>query len=166
MPRLLYLAPMALALAPSGVTPKSYFAHSPSTVADIAETGDVLAAPPRLEAGTVIRRADDGLFYVEARVNGAPVQFVVDSGANVVVLSAADAARAGVGAQGGVAGATAGGTTAMRRARIGRVSVAGQTLSDVDAAIVGRDLKVSLLGQSALSQLGAVTFKGDQLEIR
>lgn len=113
----------------------------------------------------VIERSFDGLFYVEARVNEALVRFVVDSGSSVVVLSAADARRASIGGREGVAVDTAAGSASMRRASIARVALAGRTLSDVDAAIVDRDLKVSLLGQSALSQLGSVIFRGDRLEL-
>ena len=113
----------------------------------------------------VIQRSADGLFYVQAHVNGAVVQFVVDSGSSVVVLSAADASRADIGGDEAVDVDTAGGASAMRRAQIKHVELAGQKLSNVDAAIVNRNLKVSLLGQSALSQLTSVTFRGNQLEL-
>lgn len=163
----LHLLPVILALAPAGAAPKSFFSQTPdeASVVGPSLTPAGVSTPLRVQKSTVVQRSDDGLFYVEARINGAPVQFIVDSGSNVVVLSAADAARTGVGSTDTVEGETAGGAATMRRARIGRVSVAGQTLSDVDAAIVGHDLKVSLLGQSVLSHLNAVTFKGDRLEL-
>lgn len=158
MARLLHLLPIALALAPSEAVPMTIRpAASDAVIAVPAE------APPKRPF--VIEQAGDGLFYVEAEVNGAPVQFVVDSGASVVILSAGDAARAGVGAAERVAVETAGGSAAMRRARIDRVVLAGRNLQSVEAAIVGKDLAVSLLGQSALSQLGSVTFKGRRLEL-
>jgi aspartyl protease family protein len=114
--------------------------------------------------GLVVQRAADGLFYVEAQINGRPVTFVVDSGSSVVVLSAADAARADVTIQDNVRAETAGGAAAMRRADIAHVVLAGRTLTHIDAAVVDRGLPVSLLGQSALSQLASVTFSGDRLE--
>ncbi|WP_174284548.1 TIGR02281 family clan AA aspartic protease [Sphingomonas bacterium] len=117
-------------------------------------------------SGMVIQRSADGLFYVQAHVNGALVQFVVDSGSSVVVLSAEDASRADIGGDEAVDVDTAGGASAMRRAQIKHVELAGQKLSNVDAAIVNRNLKVSLLGQSALSQLTSVTFRGNQLELQ
>ncbi len=40
-----------------------------------------------------ITAADDGGFYIMGQVNGAPVRFVIDTGANGVLLSPADAAR-------------------------------------------------------------------------
>lgn len=171
MPKLLYIASSLLTLAssPAGLhgggasTPLALVAAlAPASPAPAATT--VAAVERRSRPGMVIERSGDGLFYVEAQVNGAPVHFVVDSGASVVVLSAADAARAAVGGREGVAVETAGGSSPMRRAQIRHVELAGQTLTNVDAAIVSRDLKVSLLGQSALSQLSAVTFRGNRLE--
>ena len=38
-----------------------------------------------------LRRALDGHYYVTAQVNGAPVDFVVDTGATLIVLTRADA---------------------------------------------------------------------------
>ncbi|WP_375401958.1 TIGR02281 family clan AA aspartic protease [uncultured Sphingomonas sp.] len=129
-------------------------------VARAAPTTGTVAAGP-----TIVEQADDGLFYITVRVNDASIQFVVDTGASVVVLSARDAARAGVLAAGSVAVDTAGGVSSMRRARIERVVLAGQTMQGVDAAIVDRHLETSLLGQSALSQLGSVTFRKTRLEL-
>ena len=40
--------------------------------------------------------SDDGHFYVMGQVNGAPVRFVIDTGASGVVLSPDDARRAGI----------------------------------------------------------------------
>ncbi len=112
-------------------------------------------------------QADDGLFYVEAQVNGHPVKFVVDSGASVVVLTKGDAAR--VGARSSATGAsqieTAGGASNMRWTRLHRVTIAGQTVDDVDAAVVDSELPVSLMGQSLLSRLQSVTFRGSSLQL-
>ena len=163
MPKSLYIASSLMALISSPATPQQALADSPPPSA-IAAGAVVAVGKPR--AGMVIERSDDGLFYVEAQVNGAPVHFVVDSGASVVILSAADAARAAVGGQEGVDVQTAGGASPMRRAQIKQVVLAGQKLTDVEAAIVNRNLKVSLLGQSALSQLASVTFKGNRLEFQ
>jgi aspartyl protease family protein len=119
-------------------------------------------------SGTRFTRAGDGLFYVTASVNGTAVRFLVDSGASVVVLSEADAARIGLRTQDMRQGPrlqTASGSTAMRWSKIGELSVAGQNLKSVDAAVVGDGLTTSLLGQNALTQLGAVTINGDILKI-
>jgi aspartyl protease family protein len=148
-----------------------------TTVADGRSVPESVGVPDEQPAGSastdtaerqplIINQASDGLFYVEAKVNGVPVNFVVDTGSSVVVLNGQDAIRAGVGANDSVDVETAGGFAQMQRAEIKHVEFAGQMLTGVDAAIVRRDLKVSLLGQSALSQFASVTFRGRQLELR
>lgn len=165
MGRLLHLITASTALFSSAAVPRTVSGDPPvpppAFAADLSSTPGAVAPKRTL----IVEQAGDGLFYVEAKVNGAPVQFVVDTGSSVVILSAGDAARAGVGADAPVAVETAGGAAAMRRARIDRVVLAGRMLSSVDAAIVNKNLNVSLLGQSALSQLGSVTFKGRRLEL-
>lgn len=161
-PRLLLLATV---LVPGEAVPRTVADAAPAEIARPLPPPGVPAITGAPRRATVVEQAGDGLFYVKAQINGASVDFVVDSGASVVVLSARDAARAGVKPAASVAVDTAGGSAAMHRARIGRVVLAGQTMSGVDAAIMGGDLEVSLLGQSALSQLGSVTFRGTRLEL-
>src|SRR5687767_1101997 len=43
-------------------------------------------------------RAPDSHFYAEAELNGAPIRFMVDTGATSVILTAEDARLAGIGA--------------------------------------------------------------------
>lgn len=126
----------------------------------------VVAAAPRGDAIRAVKEAD-GLFYVTARVNGTPIRFVVDTGANVVVLTGSDARRAGV--TSGVGSErieTAAGGSTMRWAMLDRVDLAGRQLSGTRAAVVEDGLKISLLGQNALSQLNSVTLVGERLELR
>ncbi len=113
-------------------------------------------------------KSRDGLFYVTARVNGAPVKFVVDTGANVVVLTGADARRAGItpARHGSQQLETAAGGSAMSWATLDEMELAGQTLTHTRAAIVADGLKMSLLGQNALSRLNSVTLRGNRLELR
>jgi len=42
-----------------------------------------------------VRAASDGHFYIDLTVNGAPIRFLVDTGASDIVLTPADARRAG-----------------------------------------------------------------------
>lgn len=123
------------------------------------------SAPQR--ADRTILRAQDGLFYVNATVNGKAVRFVIDTGSNVVVLTKRDAARIGMAqsATDALALQTVGGSAPMQRGSVDRLVVAGQSLDDVDAATVEGGLDVSLLGQSALSRLQSLRFEGDRLEL-
>lgn len=116
--------------------------------------------------GMAIRRSRDGLFYLDAWVNGVPVRFLVDTGATTVVLTPADAARAGVLPEAAAfrySAQTAGGKTAMARIRLAQLTAGAAERRDVDAAIAGAGLGVSLLGQSYLSQLSSVRMSGDTM---
>ncbi|MDN4630816.1 TIGR02281 family clan AA aspartic protease [Sphingomonas sp. PvP056] len=154
----------------------SFSAHPPPhKVKPSARTARIVAAaPPRalVDPATTLNhrysRAPDGLFYVIGRVNGVKVRFLLDTGATMIVLTPADAAR--VGAPRGATSRhsvmeTAAGPSAIDRVTLDRVAIAGHTVADVDAAVVRRGLKVSLLGQDLLSQLGPVTISGNQLEL-
>ena len=44
-----------------------------------------------------VQRSDDGHYYLDGSVNGAPVRFMVDTGASLSVISADLAKRAGLG---------------------------------------------------------------------
>ncbi|MBO9714525.1 retropepsin-like aspartic protease [Sphingomonas sp.] len=114
-----------------------------------------------------IVRSSDGLFYLDAKVNGEIVRFVVDTGASVVVLTGDDANRLGLDDKLGAEDRmrTAGGSAPMRWSKLDTIEAAGRQLSRIDVAVAGAELKVSLLGQNVLSQLGTVSFKGDKLVI-
>jgi aspartyl protease family protein len=115
------------------------------------------------------RDKGDGLFYVNALVNGKPLRFLVDTGASVMVLTAADAKRVGLEiAEGHYNGnvQTVGGRTEMAWATVDHIQIGGRDVRQLRAAVVRAGLGVSLLGQNALSQFESVTIKGDRLSIR
>lgn len=114
-----------------------------------------------------IARSADGLFYVSARINDTPIRFVVDTGANLVVLTPQDAKRAGVESGGDAANIdTAAGSSQMPRVVIQKVVIANLQAANIDAAIMHSGLKVSLLGQNMLARLGVITMSGDELSIQ
>ena len=143
--------------------------------APAASTGQPVASPrPGMvdftltagQSGAAIRRAGDGLFYCTGWVNGVPVRFLIDTGATTVVLTPADAARAGVlpdAAAFRFSASTAGGSVAMARIRLAQLSAGAAERHNVDAAIAGGGLGVSLLGQSYLAQLDSVRISGDTM---
>ncbi|MCW2369687.1 TIGR02281 family clan AA aspartic protease [Sphingobium sp. B11D3D] len=133
----------------------------------VPEAAVLDASAIQLPANTVQRHAD-GLFYVEAKANGHSIRFVVDTGATVVVLNRADAAKLGLTYEslpGRAQMRTVNGSSAMRWARIERMEMAGKRIEQISAAVVDGALPVSLMGQNALQQLGTVTLSGDTLTI-
>ncbi len=157
IPALLIAAPLASETTPT----------RPAAVAQLA-TAPVRVTPVAVgnRAATSFARAGDGLFYVTGRVNGADIRFLVDTGANVVVLTRADAARAGVSPAAFQAKVqTANGPAPMAWTKLDQLSIAGRDVRGVDAGITHTGLGVSLLGQNVLSRLGSVTLTNDSLVV-
>lgn len=129
------------------------------------------ATPPaagRFAPETItIARDETGQFHLDAQVNGAPARFLVDTGADVVALTEADAERAGLVVDPAAYRPilrTASGEGMGARLRLDRLEIGPVVLRDVEA-VVARDLATSLLGQSALGRLGRVELSGDVLVI-
>lgn len=139
------------------------------------EAGDpvrpAVAAPPVLgtAGATELRREADGLFYLDGRVNGGAVRFLVDTGANVTVLRQQDAERVRLAQDGSRAPRrlrTAGGPALSGWARAERLDVGERSFRDVDVLVVRGGMPASLLGQDMLSRMGPVLIDGDRLSIR
>ncbi len=113
-----------------------------------------------------LRRSPDGHFYAEARVNGTPVRFLVDTGASLVALSATDAARAGIRPGDARAAAiAAGGEIEIAPVTIERIELGPLDARRIRGAVV-KELPVSLLGQSFLREAGGVEIGGDRMVLR
>ncbi|MGQ0750869.1 MAG: retropepsin-like aspartic protease family protein [Betaproteobacteria bacterium] len=97
-----------------------------------------------------------GHFFTTAAVNGILLRFLVDTGASVVTLSAADARRAGVPYRNASKGLlqTANGVVAAYRVKLDTVSLGRITLHNVDGVVVDSDMMggVALLGLSFLNR--------------
>jgi aspartyl protease family protein len=130
----------------------------------------VTPAPRPVNAGGLaaqeLVRGPDGHFYADAQVNGAPIRFMVDTGATAVALTRDDAQRAGLqlGPERSVARGV-GGLVEVVPVTIDRISLGAIEARHVRAAVV-EDLDVSLLGQSFLSQVGSVEIQGDRMVMR
>lgn len=115
----------------------------------------------------VVRRAYGGQFVVRGNVDGAPIDFLFDTGASLVVLSAADAVRAGYDPATldyRVPVMTAGGMTEVAPIRIGEIAVGGINMPRVRAAVARPgDLDTSLLGMTFLNRLTAYEVRRDRL---
>jgi aspartyl protease family protein len=131
-------------------------AHSSAMVAPLS------AAPvPRQTSSayrTVTLRSDrGGHFRVEARVEGRPIDFMVDTGASMIALRETAAARLGIHPSArdySVRTQTANGVGKAARVQLNRVEVNGITVRDVEAFVVpDSSLSVNLLGMSFLSRV-------------
>ena len=131
----------------------------------------IVSAKPERKAGAealMLRRDSSGQFRLEASVNGVPVEFLVDTGADIVALTEEEAANLNLSVFEGdfqPAMQTASGVGYGAKVRLDEMEVAGERLRDVEAVVV-KGLTVNLLGQSALRKLGSVQLKGDSMIIR
>lgn len=138
--------------------------------AQAAEAPAVAAAvaPARRAAGQVLKAAD-GHYWAEAMVDGRVVRVMVDTGASMVALTPADAARLGLKltpADFTATVITASGPVAAARVELKTVSVAGAHVDRVEALVVQQGLPHSLLGMSYLGRLSGFTATPDALTLR
>lgn len=98
-----------------------------------------------------------GHFKVEARVEGRFIDFMIDTGASLVIMRESDAARVGVRPMRSdytATVSTANGKIKAAPARLDRVEVGGIAVHDVQALVLPDDaLGQNLLGISFLSRL-------------
>lgn len=127
------------------------------------------ATAPATESGwnrIVVPPGPHGHFSLTARVDGVPVDFLIDTGASAVVLSPDDARRIGLSPEGlrfTRRLATANGTVraapvTLRELRIGQLA-----LWRLEALVVEAPMPISLLGTSFLARLASWSVEGGRL---
>jgi aspartyl protease family protein len=92
-----------------------------------------------------LQRAPDGHFHWPGRVNGVPVDFMIDTGATRTALPAALGAQAGLRPEGSIRSDTAGGEV---RGELARAEV------QLDGGVRIEQLRVALLPELATPLLG------------
>jgi aspartyl protease family protein len=110
---------------------------------------------PRGGSGRIVLTAGTGgHFLSQGAINGRAVQFMVDTGATSVVLSAADAERVGLNFRAGqpVRMNTANGVTQGWRLKLSSVRVGDVEVYEVDAVVAPQGMSYVLLGNSFLSR--------------
>jgi clan AA aspartic protease (TIGR02281 family) len=117
----------------------------------------------------VVRSGPGGHYLLEVVVNGAPITFLVDTGASDIVLTLEDARRVGLDprtldysrryatANGEVRGAP----VVLRELRVGQLR-----LFDVDASVNEGPLAVSLLGMEFLARLDGYEVQRGRMILR
>ena len=104
----------------------------------------------------VLNSSGSGHFLTEGSINGAPIRFLVDTGATLVSLGLSDARRLGLPYLQGERGMsnTANGPAPVYRVRLDSVKVGSITLHNVDALVhATTDMPFALLGMSFLSRM-------------
>ena len=130
--------------------------------------GVVMAAFDSGAAESVTLYADgNGFFHADGTINGYPVQFLVDTGANTVAMNSAVAKAAGIDFAKGRRGfaTTASGGAPIYGVSINTIKVGGIVLHNVDAGVIdGPQPNPPLLG---MSFLGAMEMKreGNQMTL-
>jgi aspartyl protease family protein len=134
-----------------------------------AREGDRGASPRHEDAGsrTLSIEADGrGHFMVNAEVDGAPVRFMVDTGASAVVLSPKDADRLGLHLRhddySEVAN-TPGGSVRIAPVTLREVRIDQLVLYDVEAFVNQHAMSESLLGMTFLRRLDGFEVADDEL---
>jgi len=111
----------------------------------------------------------DGHFTINAEVNGAVVRTIFDTGASAVVLTHADAVKAGIDTDTlayNISVQTANGTGRAAGITLDTLEVGGITRNRVRAFVAERGaLDTSLLGMSFLGTLSRYAVSGNSLEL-
>lgn len=122
--------------------------------------GDPIDAPKIVRSGysseLLIEPSRGGSFLTEVRVDGAPVDVLVDTGASFTTLRESDAQRAGVNPSAADYThrfSTANGEVFAARAEVLELEMGPALLSDVTIFVLPDDrLEISLLGMNVLRQ--------------
>jgi len=140
---------------------------------DVAERAMAEVMPGRAQThGRLVElaRTHTGDFPLTARINGARVPMVLDTGASAVVLTQDAAKAAGVPLgflSYTVTVETANGRTYAAPVTLDRLAIGGITERSVQALIAQPgQLKASLLGMSFLNRLESWEVRGDKLLLR
>lgn len=141
-------------------------AETSAPPAPVARQQGLFEAPAYKE--TVLERTQDGHFYVTADVNGAPIRFIVDTGASSVALSQEDARAAGLQFSPDEfepVARTANGIARGKIVTLPKVTIEGKEVMEVEGMIL-EDSNVSLLGQSYLARISGVEMSRDTMVLR
>ncbi|MEZ5839482.1 MAG: TIGR02281 family clan AA aspartic protease [Hyphomicrobiales bacterium] len=136
----------------------------------VLKPGTPIASQTAEGAVVTVVRGQDGHFSLTASVEGTSVDFLVDTGASLLTLTARDAARIGIEPSRLVFSTpieTANGRAFAAPIRIAELAIGPIVESNVAALVADdRALDRSLLGMNVLDGLASFAFSGDRLTLR
>ncbi|MEM7720515.1 MAG: TIGR02281 family clan AA aspartic protease [Pseudomonadota bacterium] len=115
-----------------------------------------------------VPRGNDHHFNMTLRLNGTPIDFVVDTGATDIVLSMADARAAGLNPDDLAflgSARTANGTVSTAFTRVDEIAIGPVTFDNVRVAVNGGEMRGSLMGMSFLDRFERVEISGNRLRL-
>lgn len=125
--------------------------------------------PEMVAADTIVlRRGRDGHFHARILVNGAPIDFLVDTGATDIVLDPGDAERAGIDPAAlryTIEAHTANGIVRGARVTLDEMRFGDITDRNVRAVVNEVPLRSSLLGLAYLDRFSALRIEGDRMTL-
>jgi clan AA aspartic protease (TIGR02281 family) len=136
---------LMLAAAASGRPEGVYFS---------ARTPQAVEPPPPAVQGdgfVELAQRPDGHYYIDGYVNGAPIAFVVDTGATFTTLSREDAYRVGIEVCTSRTFHTANGVVEGCVGRAPKIQIGGFILRDTDVAVLPNQAGAALLGMNILN---------------
>lgn len=111
----------------------------------------------------------DGQFWTDARVNNRTINFLVDTGASTVALTAQDAKKAGINLRSleyNVPVSTAGGQVYAASTTLKSVKVGSIRVKNVRAVVIPEGLHVSLLGMTYLGEIKKIEVTPNELKLK
>ena len=118
----------------------------------------------------VVRADQQGHFWIDGRINGVTIPFVIDTGATSVAFDRETAERVGLrpgDREFTGRSNTANGTVRVAPVTLSRLSIGPITLRDVQAHVLEGSMHgIGLLGMSFLRRLDAYEVRGDRLYLR
>lgn len=118
------------------------------------------------EGQMVINLADDGHFYVDVKINGEPVRFMIDTGASDIVLNVNEAKKVGIDVNRLVFNKryeTANGEAYGASVFLDELEIGGVKFNRLRASVNSANMGISLLGMSFLRQFHKYEFYQDKL---
>lgn len=136
----------------------------------VPATDAVAPTPTSLPSGVALLKADGRGHYIGSfRMNGKPVEGLVDTGASLVAINETTARRLGISIAGldfKYAISTANGRTDAARVTLQRIEIGTVRVEKVEAFVLrDKALSNTLIGMSFLKRLSAYAAEGDTMRL-